>query len=142
LSGDGRTLSGADTLIALNPQGKARFTRALTATGLQGIAFSIRFHLHPDADAALDTDDNTVSIALRSGEHWVFRHDGQARLSLEPSVYLERGRLRPRAARQIILSGHVTQIESCIGWTLAKTQGTPLAIRDLEREDIPVPLIP
>ncbi|MFN4155727.1 MAG: heparinase II/III family protein [Paracoccaceae bacterium] len=140
LSSDGRQIAGADTLISLNPQGKARFERVLTGTGLQGIAFSIRFHLHPDTDSTLDMGGNAVSIALKSGEIWVFRHDSQARLSLEPSVYLEKGRLKPRATKQIILSGHAARIETRIGWTLAKAQDTPLAIRDLDRDDTPVPL--
>ncbi len=138
LSGDGRRLSGADTLIALNPAGKARFEKVLATTGLRGVSFSIRFHLHPDADAALDMGGNAVSVALKSGEIWVFRHDGMGKLTLEPSVYLERGRLRPRATRQIILAGHAASIETRIGWTLAKAQDTPLAIRDLDREDIQV----
>ena len=72
-----------------------------------------------------------VSIALRSGELWVLRHDGQARLSLEPSVYLEKGRLLPRATKQILLTAHLQESEARIGWTLAKAQDTPLAIRDL-----------
>ena len=49
-----------------------------------------------DADAALDMGGNAVSIALKSGEIWVFRHDGRARLALEQSVYLEKGRLKAR----------------------------------------------
>ena len=135
LSEDGRMLSGADTLIALNPQGNQRFERVLGVSGLKGVAFSIRFHLHPDADATLDMGGNAVSVALKSGEIWVFRQDGTGRLALEPSVYLERGRLHPRAAQQIILSGRAIATQTRIGWTLAKAQDTPLAIRDLERGD-------
>ena len=131
---------GADTLIALNPQGKARFEAVLTATKLQGVPFAIRFHLHPDADATLDMGGHAVSIALKSGEIWVFRHDGRAKMALEQSVYLEKGRLKPRATKQIVLSAHAATIETRIGWTLAKAQDTPLAIRDLDREDLPVPL--
>ena len=140
LSSDGRHIAGADTLISLNPQGKARFERVLAATGLQGVPFSIRFHLHPDTDSTLDMGGNAVSIALKSGEIWVFRHSSRAKLALEPSVYLERGRLKPRATKQIVLSGHAAEIETRIGWTLAKAQDTPLAIRDLDRDDTPVPL--
>lgn len=140
LSIDGRHIAGVDTLIALNPQGKRRFEQVLTATGLQGVAFSVRFHLHPDTDATLDMGGNAVSVALKSGEIWVFRHDSHAKLSLEPSVYLEKGRLKPRATKQIILSGFAAQIETRIGWTLAKAQDTPLAIRDLDRDEPPVPL--
>ena len=57
-------------------------------------------------------------------------------MSLEPSVYLEKGRLKPRASKQIVLSGHVDAFDAMIGWTLAKAQDTPLAIRDLERDDV------
>ncbi len=140
LTNDGRKLVGSDTLIALNPQGRARFEKVLTATGLEGVAFTIRFHLHPDCDATLDLGGTAVSVALKSGEIWVFRHDGWAKLSLEPSVYLEKGRLKPRATKQIILSGYAAEIETRIGWTLAKAQDTPLAIRDLDRDELPVPL--
>lgn len=138
LSSDGRHIAGADTLISLNPQGKARFEQVLTSTGLRGIAFTIRFHLHPETDSTLDMGGNAVSIALKSGEIWVFRHDSRAKLALEPSVYLEKGRLKPRATKQIVLSGHAAEIETRIGWTLAKAQDTPLAIRDLDQDDTPV----
>jgi hypothetical protein len=74
-------------------------------------------------------------MQLRSGEIWVFRHDGTAKLSLDPSVYLEKGRLNPRPTQQIVLSGLARDIETRIGWTLAKAQDTPLAIRDLDRDD-------
>ena len=140
LSSDGRNIIGADVLIALNPKGKARFEQVLSATGLKGVPFAIRFHLHPDADATLDMGGHAVSVALKSGEIWVFRHDGQAKMTLEPSVFLEKGRLKPRATKQIVLSAHAAKIETRIGWTLAKAQDTPLAIRDLDREELPVPL--
>jgi hypothetical protein len=77
---------------------------------------------------------------LKSGEIWVFRHDGHAKLSLDPSVYLEKTRLKPRPARQIVLSTRAMGLETQIGWTLAKAQDTPLAIRDLDRDDMPVPI--
>lgn len=140
MTADGRKIMGADTLIALNSNGRARFERVLTATNLKGVPFAVRFHLHPDADATIDMGGTAVSIALKSGEIWVFRHDGTGKLSLEPSVYLEKGRLRPRATKQIILSAHAAQIETRIGWTLSKAQDTPTAIRDLDRDELPVPL--
>ncbi len=134
LSADGRHLAGVDMLLAETPDDQARLT-ALYRRQRAGLGFAIRFHLHPDADVALDMGGTAVSIALRSGEIWVFRHDGAARLSLEPSVYLEKGRLMPRATRQILLSAELKGFEARIGWTLAKAQDTPLAIRDLDRED-------
>jgi uncharacterized heparinase superfamily protein len=104
------------------------------------VGFALRFHLHPDVDAALDMGGAAISLALKSGEIWVFRHSSKADLTLEPSVFLEKGRLKPRPTRQIVLTGRAMEIETRLGWTLAKAQDTPLAIRDLDREDMPVPI--
>ncbi|WP_343080678.1 heparinase II/III family protein [Ostreiculturibacter nitratireducens] len=135
LSFDGRMLRGEDTLGAMSATDRKRFEAVMNRTGLEGIEFDIRFHLHPDVDAAIDLGGTAVSLALKSGEIWVFRHDGTARLELEASVYLEKGRLKPRATRQIVLSAAVFDYACQIGWTLAKAQDTPRAIRDLERDD-------
>lgn len=137
LSRDGRTLTGEDTLGALTEADRSRFERAMTRSRLQGAAFSIRFHMHPDVDAELDLNGGAVSLALKSGEIWVFQHDGTATLTLEPSVYLESGRLKPRAARQIVLSAKVVEFARQINWTLAKAQDTPSVVRDFagEHED-------
>ncbi|MFM2390006.1 MAG: hypothetical protein RLZZ437_1561 [Pseudomonadota bacterium] len=137
LSPDGRHLDGEDKLHAASLQQADRFAAIIARTGLQGLRFAIRFHLHPDVDATLDMGGTAVSLALKSGEIWVFRYQGRADLSLQPSVYLERGRLKPRAAQQILLDCHTADIETRIGWTLAKAQDTPTAIRDLGRIDGP-----
>jgi len=76
-----------------------------------------------------------VSMVLKSGEVWIFRHDGVADLSLAPSVFLERGRLSPRATKQIVLNAAAVDYGTRIGWTLAKAQDTPAHIRDLAMED-------
>ena len=135
LSIDGRRLGGTDALTALSAAERKRFALVLDRTRLDGVPFTIRFHLHPDVDATLDMGGHAVSMQLRSGEIWVFRHGGVAKLALEPSVYLEKGRLKPRATSQIVLSAHARDLETRIGWTLAKAQDTPLAIRDLDRDD-------
>ena len=96
---------------------------------------SIRFHLHPEVDAQLDLGGAAVSIALKSGEIWVFRHDGMQELSLEPSVYLETGRLKPRASQQIRLSGRAMGYATRVRWSLSKAQETAMGIRDLNRDE-------
>lgn len=131
LSFDGRALVGEDTLGAFSDAQQRRFEHALDRAKLQGIAYALRFHLHPDVDATLDMGGTAVSLALKSGEIWVFRHDGHAELRLEPSVYLETGRLKPRATKQISLSSRVLEGARQINWTLAKAQDTPLGVRDL-----------
>ena len=135
LASDGRSLIGDDSLSALTPEAEAQFDRVFERVGPQGIPFAIRFHLHPDVQAELDMGGAAVSMGLKSGEIWVFRHDGVAELSLAPSVYLERGRLSPRASKQIVLSGAAAGYGSRIGWTLGKAQDTPSHIRDHVTED-------
>jgi len=136
LTYDGRQLTGEDTLQAVTPADLRRFEQVMTRTRLQGVHFMIRFHLHPDVDAAIDMGGAAVSLALKSGELWILRHSGQAELSLDPSVYLEKGRLKPRPTKQIVLSATLQHAEARIGWTLAKAQDTPIAIRDLDRDDL------
>lgn len=137
LAADGRQLSGTDTLAALTGAERKRFEQLMTRGGWAGVRHALRFHLHPDVEAELDMGGSTVSLALKSGEIWLFRPEGGASLTLEPSVYLQRGRLKPRATKQIVLAGVAVDFEDRIGWTLAKAQDTPLAIRDLDREDLP-----
>ena len=136
LAGDGRHLAGVDVLRAETDRDRDRLSAVLRHGGGR-LGYALRFHLHPDADAELDMGGTAVSIALRSGEIWVFRHAGGATLTLDPSVYLEKGRLMPRATKQILLTADLRDFEGRIGWTLAKAQDTPLAIRDLDRDEAP-----
>ncbi|MDJ1016463.1 MAG: heparinase II/III family protein [Paracoccaceae bacterium] len=127
---DGRSLRGEDALVAPNTPDKKRFDLAFDRSKLAGVPFAIRFHLHPDADATLDMNGMAVSVALRSGEIWVFRFRGEVELTLESSVYLEKSRLSPRATKQIVLSGSAIEYSTRVSWSLAKAQETPSALRD------------
>ena len=135
LSSDGRGIAGEDTLATITGADEAQFDRMMDKRKLQGIPFQIRFHLHPDVDVELDMGGSAVSMALKSGEIWVFRHDGRAKLSVERSVYLEKGRLKPRASKQVVLSAAAMDYATRVRWTLAKAQDTPTTLRDLERDD-------
>lgn len=137
LAPDGRSLSGADTLAALTAPERKRLDAALRAAKGHGLAFALRFHLHPDVSADILPDGHGVTLTLASGEVWAFRPEGPARLTLAPSVYLDRAHRLPRATRQIVLAGVLVDAEARIGWTFAKTEDTPLAIRDLARDDPP-----
>ena len=134
LSFDGRSLVGEDTLGAMDPAGRKRLDKAVgrNRTADQGLRYVIRFHLHPDVEAGLEDRGASVLLALKSGEHWQFRPHGGADLALEPSVLLEKHRLKPRHTKQIVLTGVVTDYAGQVSWTLAKTKDTPQGIRDLE----------
>jgi uncharacterized heparinase superfamily protein len=135
LTHDGRGLAGEDMLLAMEDIEKRRFDREMDAVKLRGIPYEIRFHLHPDVDATLDLGGAAISMALKSGEIWVFRHDGTHKLSLEPSVYLERNRLKPRASLQILLAGRATTHATRVRWSLSKAQETAIGVRDLSVDD-------
>ncbi|MFC6588177.1 heparinase II/III family protein [Sulfitobacter pacificus] len=135
LTFDGRGLAGEDMLLALEDAEKRRFDAALDAGKLKGLRFDIRFHLHPDVDATLDLGGAAISMALKSGEIWVFRHDGTHNLSLEPGAYLETTRLKPRAAQQIVLSGSAFTYATRVRWSLSKAQETAIGVRDLSMDE-------
>jgi uncharacterized heparinase superfamily protein len=135
LTHDGRAIAGEDMLLAMEETEKRRFDRALDLTKLKGIGYEIRFHLHPEVNATLDLGGAAVSMALKSGEIWVFRHDGTAELKLEAGAYLEATRLKPRASSQIVLTGHALNPATRIRWSLSKAQETAIGVRDLERDD-------
>ena len=98
--------------------------------------FQIRFHIHPEVDAELDMGGAAVSLALKSGELWVLRSDGTTALTLEPSVYMEKGRLKPRATKQVVLTGRATSEATRVRWSLSKAQDTPISIRDLQMDTL------
>lgn len=135
LSVDGRTLEGEDLLATLDQADEAAFDAARDQSGPHGIPFAIRFHLHPDVEATLDMAGAAIGLTLKSGEVWVFRHDGVAQMSLAPSVYLEIGRLKPRVTQQVVLSGRAMSYATRIRWSLAKAQDTPDVVRDFVQAD-------
>ena len=135
LTHDGRAVAGEDMLLAMEDVEKRRFDQALDKTQLKGLRFEIRFHLHPEVDATIDLGGAAVSMALKSGEIWVFRHDGTSELTLEAGAYLETTRLKPRSSQQIVLTGRAINPATRVRWSLSKAQETAIGVRDLERDD-------
>lgn len=131
---DGRGINGQDTLGALSETDRITFENMLNSSGMKPVRFDIRFHLHPEVSPELDMGGNAVSLTLKSGEVWVFRHDGTSKISLEASVYLERGRLKPRATKQIVLSDKVLDYSTQVSWSLSRAQDGNRNIRDLETD--------
>ncbi len=133
---DGRGLRGEDALLSLERAAERRFDVAMARSDGKGIAFAIRFHLHPDVDATLDMGGSAVSMALKSGEIWILRAEGPVEMALDSSVYLEKSRLSPRATKQVVLSGAAREYATRVSWSLSKAQDTPSAVRDYEMEDL------
>lgn len=121
LEDGGTLLRGEDALAAFTPTDRAALDAAARRVPEDtGLRYAIRFHLHPDVRAALDLGGAAVSLALPSGETWVFRHSSGADLSLKPSVYFDSHRLAPRATKQIVLSARMRGYGVVLGWSLAR----------------------
>jgi uncharacterized heparinase superfamily protein len=116
LDPDGLGLRGEDSLAALDASAQARLDHVRPADGL---AFDIRFHLHPDIQARLA--DGQVHLTLPAGEQWLFGHDGVGQLRLEVSCLLDRALAEPRPSRQIVISAALQGRAIQIGWTLARS---------------------
>jgi uncharacterized heparinase superfamily protein len=121
---DSKGLVGEDKLYAPDTQDMKRFF-AIRGKVHGDLYFSVRFHLHPDVAASLDSDGASVSLLLINGDVWVFRYQGLVELSLEESVYFEEGRVHPRPTAQIVLSGEVKEISTRVRWSLAKASENP-----------------
>ena len=121
---DSKGLVGEDKLYAPDTQDMKRFF-AIRGKVHGDLYFSVRFHLHPDVAASLDSDGASVSLLLINGDVWVFRYQGLVELSLEESVYFEEGRVHPRPTAQIVLSGEVKEITTRVRWSLAKASENP-----------------
>ncbi|MCY4229365.1 MAG: heparinase II/III family protein [Alphaproteobacteria bacterium] len=68
--------------------------------GGAGWPFSLRFHLHPDIEARLES--GVAQLTLPGRQHWSFRASG-GRLSLANSIYLGEG--RPRDTTALLMEG-------------------------------------
>jgi len=121
LEDNGSLLRGEDALAAMTSADRLRLDRVYTRLprGL-GLKYTLRFHLHPDVEAEMDLGGTAVSLTLASGETWVFRHTSSAELSLQPSVYLDSARLKPRATKQIVLTARMKGYGNAISWSLAR----------------------
>ncbi|MEL7480591.1 MAG: heparinase II/III family protein [Pseudomonadota bacterium] len=116
LSGDGRRLTGEDSLVR-------PVSRELDEEG-KFVGFDIRFHLHPTVEAVLEQD--TIRLVSEAGPIWRFRTN-HPDLRLEISRYLGRGVVEK--CLQIVMSGRAdpngdgTEPTNCIRWAFRREGG-------------------
>lgn len=110
IAGDGGDLRGEDRITRSESRRRARGDSG-------GVAYTVRFHLHPDVRASLTGDGASVLLRLPAGGGWRFRAD--RRPVLEDSIYLGAGR-PARKTRQIVLRGPVAAAGATVKWRLAR----------------------
>lgn len=130
LSIEGDDLRGEDTL-EVEPEDEAIFHAAVAKRrAIGGLQFCLRFHLHPDVNAAILPDGTGVALTLGSGDHWIMRQSG-GELSLDESIWLGRGD-QPRPCKQIVILGKLVLPRCLIRWAFRRADRSAQVTRDVE----------
>ena len=103
LAADGRELRGQDLLTL---EGRRR--RA------EPIPYAVRFHLHPDAEAATTADGQGALLRVRGRTVWQFRCRG-GRLAIEDSLWIDADS-RIRETSQLVVGGESPPDGTAIAW--------------------------
>ena len=122
LQPDGRKLWAEDTLWARPGEDRKVFESAFGGAGRDSLPFAARFHLHPDAVVAEETNARLCKVSLGNGETWMFRFEGAARLELEPSEYFDELSGRIRQSRQIVLRSQFVSGSAQLRWEFELSQ--------------------
>jgi uncharacterized heparinase superfamily protein len=107
LAADGRELRGQDLLTL---QGRRR--RA------EPIPYAVRFHLHPDVEAATTADGQGALLRVRGRTVWQFRCRG-GRLAIEDSLWID-GDCGLRETSQLVIGGDSPPDGTAIAWILRR----------------------
>jgi uncharacterized heparinase superfamily protein len=103
LAADGRELRGQDLLTL---QGRRRRS--------EPIPYAVRFHLHPDVEAATTADGQGALLRVRGRTVWQFRCRG-GRLAIEDSLWID-GEARLRETSQLVVGGESPPDGAAIAW--------------------------
>jgi uncharacterized heparinase superfamily protein len=111
LSPDGKVVEGFDLLT--DPAGKKMIAS-------ERPDFAVRFHLHPNVEAARTGDPKIMVLTLPNEESWYLRAHN-ALVDIDESIYLA-DPVAPRRSLQVVLSGPCIE-DAVIAWSLRKAEG-------------------
>lgn len=115
----GGEVQGRDVLYCAGANDNERLRAAVERSAHGHLGIRLHFRAHPDVDLSLDLGGRAASLKLPNGETWLLRAPG-VELSLQAASYLERGRLRPRATKQVVATLRMTDYEGVVNWTLTR----------------------
>lgn len=113
----GNEVQSEDRFFAQSTAQRVRFGGRTNAQGQ--LPFKSHFRVHPDVDVELGLNGSIASIRLQNGEIWLLRSDGNL-IELRDTIFIEQGRLKPRATQEIVVIGAVVDYEGRISWTLTR----------------------
>lgn len=103
LAADGRELRGQDLLIL---QGRRRRS--------EPVPYAVRFHLHPEVEAATTADGQGALLRVRGRTVWQFRCRG-GRLAIEDSLWVD-GEAGLHETSQLVVAGDSPPDGTAIAW--------------------------
>jgi len=118
---NGLEIQGEDEVRSETSFDRSRFAAAAKGDDRKVIPFHLHFHVHPDVSVRLDLNEAAASLTLANGQVWFFRATG-GRTQLRRSSYMEKGRLRPRTTKQIVVSSRAVNYEGRVTWTLTRSE--------------------
>ncbi len=86
-------------------------------TGPAGVAFAVRFHLHPDVRASLLRSGQSVLLRLAKGGGWRLRANQP--MELADSIYFSAGP-EPKRTSQIVIPGVTQEGTTTVKWALQR----------------------
>jgi uncharacterized heparinase superfamily protein len=117
LNNSGTKLEGQDTLNLAPAQNTHGFLGSKKAVIDLIRSFCVRFHLHPNVRAELNSEKNKIKLSVLGTEIWQFYASG-LELSLEPSVYYATPKTSETTV-QIVISG-LAKVGAAVDWTLER----------------------
>ena len=104
-------------MLTLDAEGEVLKGEDILA-GPAGLAFAVRFHLHPTTQVSMIRQGEEALIRTRSGFGWRIKVDGAA-IGIEDSVYMGAGE-QPRRTSQIVLRGRTAGGNTTVRWELIR----------------------
>lgn len=114
----GAECRGEDIVYVTDGRARDRFEHA-TRRRRQPVLIAARFHLHPDAGAAIDPVRQIVEIRPGGEEVWIFRAAG-GRVELRDSLYFDPARAAPVTNLQILVIAEVIEYLGQINWSFTR----------------------
>lgn len=118
LQQNGDRLEGEDTALATSAAGRARMARVFKDPE-KPCPMTVRFHLHPSVRAKLALSGRAAAITHTDGSRWIMRTDAE-QLEVQPSVYFDETRPKPRATLQIVATSSLLEYWGRITWSLER----------------------
>lgn len=115
----GTSLVGLDRIGTGSEQDRRQLDLFMAEQELDSIGFELHFRAHPAVEVSVDLAGASASFVLPGGETWILRCPAGL-MRLHEAAFFERGRLRPRATQEVVVSCAMEGYETEVTWSLTR----------------------